>query len=67
MDATIAQNEQRKTRRLTLPVLANGGAEGIGEGAANTMRIAADNVQSAVIPGCGTTASRRLPSRYWPR
>jgi hypothetical protein len=32
LDATSAQNQQRKTRRLTLPVLAIGGAEGIGEG-----------------------------------
>ena len=53
LDATIAQNEQRKTRRLTLPVLAIGGAEGIGEGAANTMKLAANDVQSVVIPGCG--------------
>jgi pimeloyl-ACP methyl ester carboxylesterase len=53
LDATIAQNEQRKTRPLTLPVLAIGGAEGIGEGAANTMRLAADHVHSVVIPGCG--------------
>ena len=53
LDATIAQNEQRKIRRLTLPVLAIGGARGIGEGAANTMRLAADDVQSVVIPGCG--------------
>jgi hypothetical protein len=30
--ATMAQNEQRKTRRLTLPVLAIGGAESSGEG-----------------------------------
>lgn len=34
-------------------MLAIGGAEGIGEGAANTMRLAADDVQSLVIPGCG--------------
>ncbi|HET9079002.1 MAG TPA: hypothetical protein VFO01_00570 [Trebonia sp.] len=67
LDATIAQNQQRKTRRLTLPVLAIGGAEGIGEGAANTMRLAADDVQSTVILAAATTASRRLPSRCWPR
>jgi pimeloyl-ACP methyl ester carboxylesterase len=53
LDATIAQNERRKTRRLTLPVLAIGGAEGIGAGAANTMKLAADDVQSVVIPGSG--------------
>jgi len=53
LDATIAQNRQRKERRLTLPVLAIGGAEGIGAGAANTMKLAADDVQSVVIPGSG--------------
>jgi len=61
LDATIAQNEQRKTRRLTLPVLAIGGAEGIGEGAANTMRLAADNVQSVVIPGSGHYCLEEAP------
>jgi pimeloyl-ACP methyl ester carboxylesterase len=53
LDATISQNEQRKARRLTLPVLAIGGAEGIGEGAATTMKLAADDVHSVVIPGSG--------------
>jgi pimeloyl-ACP methyl ester carboxylesterase len=61
LDATIAQNEQRKTRRLTLPVLAIGGAEGIGEGAANTMRLAADDVHSVVIPGCGHYCLEEAP------
>ena len=48
-----AQNEQRKTRRLTLPVLAIGGAESSGAAVGNTMKLAADDVQSLVIPGCG--------------
>jgi len=61
LDATIAQNEQRKTRRLTLPVLAIGGAEGIGEGAANTMRLANDDVQSVVIPGSGHYCLEEAP------
>ena len=61
LDATIAQNERRKTRRLTLPVLAIGGAEGIGEGAANTMKLAADDVQSLVIPGCGHYCLEEAP------
>ena len=30
LDATIAQNQRRTTRRLTLPVLGIGGADGIG-------------------------------------
>ena len=61
LDATIAQNEQRKTRRLTLPVLAIGGAEGIGEGAANTMKLAADDVQTVVITGCGHYCLEEAP------
>jgi pimeloyl-ACP methyl ester carboxylesterase len=44
IDTSIAQNQQRKTRRLALPVLAIGGAKGIGEGVANTMKLVADNV-----------------------
>ena len=61
LDATIAQNEQRKAQRLTLPVLAIGGAEGIGEGAANTIRLAADDVQSVVVPGCGHYCLEEAP------
>src|SRR5580692_1936188 len=61
LDATIAQNERRKTRRLTLPVLAIGGAEGIGEGAANTMKLAADDVQGVVIPGSGHYCLEEAP------
>jgi pimeloyl-ACP methyl ester carboxylesterase len=61
LDTTITQNEQRKARRLTLPVLAIGGAEGIGEGAANTMKLAADNVQSVVIPGSGHYCLEEAP------
>ena len=50
LNTTITQNEQRKTRRLSLPVLAIGGAESGGEGAANTMRLVADDVQGVVVP-----------------
>jgi pimeloyl-ACP methyl ester carboxylesterase len=53
VDTDTAQNEQRKTRRLTLPVLAIGGAKGIGEGTASTMKLVAENVQTAIIPGSG--------------
>jgi pimeloyl-ACP methyl ester carboxylesterase len=58
---TSAQNEQRKTRRLTLPVLAIGGAESSGEGPANTMKLAADDVQTLVIPGCGHWVAEQAP------
>jgi len=61
LDATIAQNEQRKTRKLTRPVLAIGGAAGAGEAVANTMKVAADDVRSVVIPGSGHYCLEEAP------
>jgi len=61
LDSTIAQNQRRKEQRLSLPVLAIGGAEGIGEGAANTMKLTADDVQSVVIPGSGHYCLEEAP------
>jgi pimeloyl-ACP methyl ester carboxylesterase len=58
---TSAQNQQRKERRLTLPVLAIGGAESSGEGPGNTMKLAADDVQTLVIPGCGHWVAEQAP------
>jgi pimeloyl-ACP methyl ester carboxylesterase len=58
-----AQNEQRKTRRLTLPVLAIGGAESSGEGVGNTMKLTADDVQTLVIPGCGHWVAEQAPEQ----
>jgi len=62
LPTSIAQNEQRKTRRLTLPVLAIGGAESSGEGVGNTMKLTADDVQTLVIPGCGHWVAEQAPS-----
>ena len=74
IDATIAQNAQRKTRRLSLPVLAIDGAKGLGEGTTSTMKLVADNVEGVIIPGSGTGSPRRLRSSClrrwhssWPR
>jgi pimeloyl-ACP methyl ester carboxylesterase len=58
---TSAQNQQRKARRLALPVLAIGGAESSGEGPANTMMLVADDVQTVVIPGCGHWVAEQAP------
>jgi pimeloyl-ACP methyl ester carboxylesterase len=52
-DTTVAQNEQRKSRRLTMPVLAIGGAASYGEHVAAAMQLVADDVHSVVIPGTG--------------
>jgi pimeloyl-ACP methyl ester carboxylesterase len=58
---TTAQNEQRKTRRLTLPVLAIGGGESSGDMVADTMQLVADDVQRLVIPGCGHWVAEQAP------
>jgi pimeloyl-ACP methyl ester carboxylesterase len=61
LTTTIAQNQQRKERRLTLPVLAIGGGESAGEGVGNAMKLAADDVQIMVIPGCGHWVAEQAP------
>jgi pimeloyl-ACP methyl ester carboxylesterase len=61
LGTTTAQNEQRKTRRLTLPVLAIGGAESGGEGAGKTMKLVADDVQTVVLPGAGHWVAEQAP------
>jgi len=60
---SIAQNEQRKTRRLTLPVLAIGGAESSGEGPGNTMKLVADDVQAMVLTGSGHWVAEQAPEQ----
>lgn len=59
--ATTAQNEQRKARRLTMPVLAIGGAESSGAMVADTMRLVAEDVQGIVIPNCGHWLAEQAP------
>jgi len=61
LDDTIAQNQQRKTRRLTLPVLAIGGAHSLGPQVADTMKLAADDVQTLVVQGCGHHPPEEAP------
>jgi pimeloyl-ACP methyl ester carboxylesterase len=60
-DTTLAQNEQRKTRPLTMPVLAIGGAESWGELVGDGVKPAADDVQSVVIPGAGHWVAEQAP------
>jgi pimeloyl-ACP methyl ester carboxylesterase len=58
---TMAQNQQRKTRRLTMPVLAIGGAASWGEHVGDGMKPAADDVQTVVIPGAGHWVAEQAP------
>jgi pimeloyl-ACP methyl ester carboxylesterase len=64
LDETIAQNEQRSKTRLTLPVLALGGALWSGDNAAQTMRLAADDVTGVVLDDCGHYPAEEQPARF---
>ncbi|MCS7476822.1 alpha/beta fold hydrolase [Umezawaea endophytica] len=64
LDETIAQNEHRKKTRLTLPVLALGGARYSGPLVAETMRLAADDVTEAILDDCGHYAAEEQPERF---
>ena len=58
---SAAQNEERKDRRLTMPVLGIGGEESGGENAANAMKLIADDVQAIVLPGSGHWVAEQAP------
>jgi pimeloyl-ACP methyl ester carboxylesterase len=63
LDTTSAQNAQRATQKLTLPVLAVGGAESAGTGTGDAMKLVADNVQAVVIPGAGHWVAEQAPDQ----
>ena len=58
---SAAQNEGRKDRRLTMPVLAIGGEESGRENAANAMKLVADDVQTVVLSGAGHWVAEQAP------
>jgi pimeloyl-ACP methyl ester carboxylesterase len=61
LDTTIAQDGQRKTRRLAMPVLAIGGEKSFGEHVGAAVQAVADDVQSVVIPGAGHFVAEEAP------
>jgi pimeloyl-ACP methyl ester carboxylesterase len=61
LDATLAQNDKRKTRRLAMPVLAIGGAASYGAHVGDAMRPLANDVQSVVISGAGHWIAEENP------
>ena len=63
IDATIAQNAERKPRRLTLRCF-DRRRNSLGEGTISTMKLVADNVQGVIIPGRVAEEARR---RCWRR
>jgi pimeloyl-ACP methyl ester carboxylesterase len=60
-NASASQNAERKNTRLQMPVLGMGGAESSGSMAADTMKLAADDVQTLVIPGVGHWLAEQAP------
>ncbi|MEU6401511.1 alpha/beta hydrolase [Streptomyces sp. NPDC046985] len=63
LDTTIAQNKQRATRKLPMPVLGIGGATSQGAAVAKTMKLTANNVQSLVVPGSGHWVQEEAPAQ----
>ena len=58
---SAAQNEERKNRRLSMPVLAVGGVESGMEGVEATMRLVADDVQGVVLSGAAHWVAEQAP------
>lgn len=63
-NVSAAQNEQRKTRRLTMPVLALAGAGSSGDMVEATMKLVADDVQSVIIPDTGHWIAEEAPEEF---
>jgi pimeloyl-ACP methyl ester carboxylesterase len=62
-NASAAQNEQRKVRRLTMPVLALAGAQSLGDMAEATMKLVADDVQSVIFADTGHWIAEEAPDQ----
>ncbi|MBC7975149.1 MAG: alpha/beta hydrolase [Myxococcales bacterium] len=62
-DATLEQNEERKSKLLTMPVLAIGGEASYGGHVGEVMNGLASDVQSAVIPGAGHWVAEEAPEK----
>ncbi|WP_245633577.1 alpha/beta fold hydrolase [Amycolatopsis jejuensis] len=64
LETTIEQNLSRRQQRLTLPVLAIGGAESTGELVGQTMESVADDVESHVLDGSGHYPAEERPEEF---
>ncbi|SCF78572.1 MULTISPECIES: alpha/beta hydrolase [unclassified Streptomyces] len=61
LDTTMEQNTRRRRRRLTLQVLTIAGAECSAELVENTMKLAADDLESVILPDCGHYPAEEAP------
>lgn len=57
----LAQAKVRAAKRLTMPVLALGGSEGVGDALRATVATIGDRVQGGSIPGCGHFLPEECP------
>ena len=62
-DAIVAQNTERATRKLTMPILAVGGERSYGSHVAENVGAVAEDVQGAVIAGAGHWAIEEDPEQ----
>ena len=62
-DTTLAQDGQRKNRRLAMPVLAIGGERSYGQLVGDSMKPLAENVHGVVIPGAGHGVAEVAPEK----
>jgi pimeloyl-ACP methyl ester carboxylesterase len=61
LDVTIAQDQERATRRLTMPILGIGGELSFGDHVGEALRAVADDVEAIVIPGVGHFVAEEAP------
>jgi pimeloyl-ACP methyl ester carboxylesterase len=61
IDTTQVQNQERAKQKLTLPVLAIGGQYSSGDMIGAAMQLAADDVQTLVLPGSGHWVAEEAP------
>ena len=62
-NASAAQNEQRKTQRLTMPVLALAGKHSLGDMVQATMKLVADDVRSVIFADTGHWVAEEAPDQ----
>ena len=61
LDATIAQDQERKNRPLTMPVIAIGGERSFGEHVGDAVRAVAPDTHSVTIPDTGHFLAEESP------
>jgi pimeloyl-ACP methyl ester carboxylesterase len=61
ISSSAAQNEERRNRKLPMPVLGIGGEESGGENPANAMKLVAEDVTAVVLHGSGHWVAEQAP------